>query len=175
MSYLDRYKKGGERQDATKKAKGYAYLSKKYSHDMTVRIDAIKKILSTNPKQKGVEKFIVEFTPTKVRKTTQKGKDVQDPVVVGEAFNYMFKLTHPGNDMAEDAAMNEMIRILAAAAGKTEDELLRSLLTTEAGEKCLIDDLLEDDGAACVGREVNIVSLEPKDGYANLEWSAVAA
>lgn len=173
MSYMDKYKKGGEREKQTRKKDGYTYLNKQCSHDLVAEITSVRKFVSANPKQKGVEKFLVEFKPTKVKKTTQKGKDYEGKeCAVGEPMCHLVKLTFPTNEMAENAAFGEMIDIVAACSGKDPSEILRDLAETPVGEPALFDRLLEDDGAAMVGRSVNIVSLKPNDdGFANLEWS----
>lgn len=175
MSYLDNYKKGGARRDVSKKKQGSKYLNKKDEHEFRARIEGLRKFASKKPKDKGKEIFICEFTPVKIKKTTQKGKNVETPLEEGEAFVYMIKID-PNNGLAIDYQVGEMFDIVAACAGTTPEELWRAVGETEAGQPSMFDDLLADDGAAVIGNLVDVKSLEEDDrGYHNLEWSGVSA
>lgn len=176
MSYLDKYKAGGERTEQTKKAAGAKYLNKRYEHDFDAEVVCVKKIVSQNPRTKGVEKFIAEVKPTKIRKTTQKGKDLPsgiDPLEVGEVYTHLFDLTST-NENAMDKALEEMVSILAAASNTKEGDLFRDLASVEAGQPAKIDRFLEDDGASLVGNMVSIRSLPESNGFRNLEWDSAA-
>lgn len=154
--FLEKFAKGGEYEGKAKSSKP-PFLKKSYEQDLVLEITSARINISSNPKTKGQEQFIVEMNVVS-------GESGQPDVMASESGTYFIKLGGLTNEYAEVAAFQEMANFLAVAVGTDVNEFVE--------DPTAIYDLLEDDGDEVVGNRVALRTGDQNDaGYWNFYWS----